>query len=52
MKISINEDIVRKVVRESINKLVNEDRTEMNDGSVEIDFPTGKTITGAMLKSL
>lgn len=37
MRININEDTIKRVVRESINKFINEDRTEMNDGSVEID---------------
>lgn len=37
MKINIDENVVRRIVRESINRLINEDRTEMNDGSVEID---------------
>lgn len=35
--IIINEDIIRKALRQSINEMMDEDRTENQDGTVEVD---------------
>lgn len=33
----INEEVVRKALYESLNELMDEDRIENNDGTVEVD---------------
>lgn len=33
----INEDIIRKALYESLNEMMDEDRIENNDGTVEVD---------------
>lgn len=33
----LNEDIIRKALYESLNEMMDEDRIENNDGTVEVD---------------